>query len=234
MPHTPANYVHHGPWDDNIKLEARYRSIIKLYRKVFKLKSIPKDTQYWTMCGAHYKRNNPIMGELGHMTESGLILPDQFFGVDKEEKVIDLNKSFFPHITWIHGDFLKVMCNHIIDHKFNPSIINYDGVMQPRYGVDYLRKILRTIDNNVPNKLLVVCNFVLKNPYNKNLEFTIDDIINELMKIFWIRDHWTIYPNGFEYKHNKTEMGTVVFIKDTHNVDEINYTKGRDLFWRKD
>jgi len=236
MPHTLSNYVNHGPWDDNIKIEARYKTIIEMYRKVFEVESIPKEAQYWTMCGAHYNRNKSIMGELGNLVKSKLILPEQFYGVDKEEKIINTNRKLYPNINWINNDFLKAISKQIIKKQFNPAIINYDGVMQPKYGVDYLKKLFITINNNVSDQLLLISNFVLTNPYTKSkkLTFNINDIIKELMDIYWIPDYWYIYPQGFKYKHNQTQMGTIVFIKEKHEPGVVQYTQEKNNFWRKD
>ena len=235
MRNTQPNYVHSSPWDDDIKVEARYKTIIKIYRKVFRRLSIPEDSEYWTMCGAHYTRTSSIMGELGHLVNSNLIHPDQFYGVDREEKVIKTNAKYYPHIKWIHGDFLETICKRIIDKQFNPSIINYDGVMQPKYGSDYLKKIMKTIDNGVKNELLLISNFVLKNPYtfSEKSEFQVNDIFDILLKEYWIPDHWSVYPQGYPYKHGKTQMGTVIFIKKPHDPLNITYTKGRNLLWKE-
>jgi len=232
MPHTPSNYVKHGPWDDDVKIEARYKTIIDVYRNVFKLQSIPDDKQYWTMCGAHYKNDAPLKGEFGCLTDSKLIHPQQFYGVDREEKIIETNRNYYPDVKWIHGDFVDIMNKYASKKQFVPSIINYDGIMQPRYGVDYLKKIIITIDGNVPERILLVANFVLTNPYNrsKDLIFSLEDIIKRLMKIHWLQDYWSILRKGFYYKHKSTTMGTIVFIKDSHEIGRFVYTKNKNNY----
>jgi hypothetical protein len=232
MPHVPSNYVHHGPWDDEVKIEARYKTIIDIYRKIFKSDSIPKDKQYWTMCGAHYKNDGPLKGELGCLDESKLIDPTQFYGIDREEKIIEINKNYYPHIKWIHGDFVDIINKYINKNQFKPSIVNYDGIMQPKYGVDYLKKIIMTIDGSVPDKLLLIANFVITNPYNrsKELVFNLEDIVKRLMKIHWLQDQWNIIRKGFFYKHNSTTMGTIVFVKDPHKIGEFKYTKTKNNY----
>lgn len=232
MPHTPSNYVDHGPWDDDVKIESRYKTIIDLYRKIFKSESIPEGKQYWTMCGAHYKNNAPLKGEFGCLIDSGLIKPQQFYGIDREEKIIEINKKYYPNINWIHGDFVDTMNHYISKKQFFPAIINYDGIMQPKFGVDYLKKIIITIDGNIPDEILLIANFVLTNPYNrsKELVFNLEDIVKRLMKVHYLQDQWSIIRKGFYYKHKATTMGTVVFIKDPHEIGKFTYTKDKNNF----
>lgn len=232
MRHIPANYINHCLWDDAVKIESRYKTIIEIYRRIFKSEVIPKDKQYWTMCGAHYKNNGPLKGELGCLDESKLINPDQFYGVDREEKIIEANKNHYPNIKWIYGDFVDIISKYISRDQFNPAIVNYDGIMQPKYGVDYLKKIIMTIDSNVSEKVMIVANFVITNPYNssKDLVFSLEDIVRRLMKVHWLQDQWNIIRKGFFYKHSRTTMGTIVFIKDPHKIGEFKYTKDKNNY----
>jgi len=236
MPNSKVpNYVLASPWDCEIKQEARQATIVKLYHKVFG-DSIPKDKQYWTMAGAHFdKDGQPLIGELGQILNNDLIIKTQYYGVDRELSIIEKNKQLFPSVNWIHGDFVEVMTEHCVKGSFNPAIINYDGVMQPKYGTKYLKLILRLIDYNYEDVVMLISNFVLVNPYRKceMLSYTIEDTLNQLMKIYTIPDHWSVVPHAYEYggfSHtSRSQMGVIVFIKRKHNIKKLQFSKTRDL-----
>jgi len=233
MPNSSQpNYVLNCDWDCTAKVQSRIITIIHLYRDIFGVVSIPKGKQYWTMCGAHFNAHGDLDGELGHLLKSGLIRPHQFHGVDREAIIIQRNSDMFPRVKWYHGDFLEVMESRT---NFNPAIINYDGVMQPRFGVRYLKSILKFIDHNIEDELLMIANFLLTNPYtyNEKLTFSIEDTIKELSSIYWIPDHWEIIPQAYTYKRGRGSnslMGIVMFIKNKHDMNNISITKNRRIF----
>lgn len=232
------NYVTHAQWDCIEKIRSREIAIIDLYRHVFGEQSIPGDCQYWSMCGAHFNgvgnERRQLKGELGHLCESKLIHHKQYIGVDKEKLIIDENRNMLPDMNWIKGDFLDTMERAIYEHKFNPAIINYDGVMQPKYGTQYLKKILKMVDYNVSRELMLVANFVLLNPYSdpkKVYQFSIMDTIESLASIYWIPDHWDVFPRAYQYtspsRNGNSVMGIIVFVKHEHNPKKIKWTDNR-------
>lgn len=236
MPHSQIpNYIRAGPWDCIEKKFARSLTIINVYRQLFE-KQIPEDKQYWSMCGAHFDKNRlPILGELGHLLENELIEKHQFFGVDRESSIIESNRKLFPEVNWIHGDFKDTMESYLLDGRFNPAIINYDGVMQPRFGVRYLKKIMKLLDCNFTDEVLLVSNFVLMNPYSRSdsLRFTIHYTLNELSSVYWIPDHWRILSKAYVYsgvsRRDNAQMGVIMFVKSKHNIKHITFTKDRKI-----
>lgn len=215
------SYIDKARWDAPEKFSARFEALIEMYRESFGVSSIPKDGQFWTLCGSQFRKGLEIFGELAHLLYEYLIRLDQYFGVDRELEIINQNKQFWPTANWIHGDFLKVMENAVMDGKFKPSIINYDGVMQPINSSQYLKKILDLIDYNVPGELMLVANYVLTNPYICNtgrLKFSVHDILEELRKVYNMPEHWSVHPESFEYKHTRANMGIIVFIKQKHDI----------------
>lgn len=226
--HIPK-YVTDCEWDSIAKVQSRIITIIDLYRQVFKRNSIPDDKQYWSMCGAHFNRDGPLKGELGHLTETGLISPTQFNGVDRELSIIEANQDLHPDINWFHGDFLEVMEEEYLEGRFNPVIINYDGVMQPKRGSSYLKDIMKFIDHNISDELLLIANFILINPYTfeEKYQYTIHDAIKALKDIYWIPKHWGTMHQAYVYpgssKNNRTEMGMIMFIKEKHNPSETQF-----------
>lgn len=232
-----SNYDINPNWDTVQKKEARRCSVIVPYHILTGRESLPKYKQYWTMCGAHYQVEDghilPSPGELGQLISGKLITPSQWRGVDREQTVIDNNKSFSPDVWWKCGDFYDVMKAECANGKFNPGLINYDGVMSPKYSVPYLVKIMSLIDYNVHDSLVLIANFVLKNPYRTNLTSKPQAVFSILKKHYAFPDHWKILPLHWNYrggasKHSSSGMGTFVFLKDKHN-GQSRYTKGRNL-----
>jgi len=232
MPHNQLpNYIRAGPWDSIGKKNARELTIINTYRHFFN-KQIPSDKQYWSMCGAHFDVNGkPLLGELGFLLKRGLISKDQYFGVDREASIINKNRELFPDINWIEGDFLDSMETHLYNENFNPAIINYDGIMQPKFGSRYLKQILKFVDYNISNKLLLLSTFILTNPYSgaEKLTFTIQDAMKEIASIYWIPDHWTVIPQAYVYSGMTSKVGVIIFIKDKHDLNNITFTKNRKI-----
>jgi len=236
MPHSQIpNYIRAGPWDCIEKKVSRRLTIIDVYRQFFQ-EQVPENKQYWSMCGAHFdKDGRPILGELGYLLENGLIQKHQYFGVDQELSIIENNRKLFPDINWVHGDFKDVMEQFYLNGKFNPAIINYDGVMQPRFGVHYLKKILKFLDYNFRDELLLVSNFVLVNPYSKSdkLKFTIQYTLDELFSIYWIPDHWKILPKAYLYSGvsqvDESQMGVIMLVKGKHDIRHITFSKNRKI-----
>jgi len=233
--HKDPNYVAASPWESKPKQIARELTIVDSYKKVFGQK-IPKDKQYWTMCGAHFDKDElPLSGEFGQVVNKNLIDSSQFYGVDQEESIINKNRKLFPDTKWMHGDFVDTMLSHSLSGNFNPAIINYDGVLQPVYGSRYLKKIMKLLDWNFDKEVLLVANFVLKNPYRNDdkLSFSVNDTIKELAKIYFFPDHWSIIPEAYVYSGHSTksnsQMGVVMFIKQKHDINNIQITPNRRL-----
>ncbi len=236
MTNKIPSYVNNAKWDCIEKKHSRIITIIDLYKSIFKQKSIPKNSQYWSMCGAHFNKNGPITGEFGHLYKSKLINQSQYNGVDREKSIIKTNKKIYPNVNWIHGDFYDTIESMVIKDDFNPSIINYDGVMQSKYGMLYLKKILTLIDNNVSNKLMLISNFVLTNPYTSKCssninKFTVNETIDLLISNYLLPDHWNIYPQCYTYisksRNSCCTMGIIIFIKKKHDINDIKFTKNR-------
>ena len=222
-----SNYVKKPKWDTASKVESRLYSVIKPYRQLTGRRSLPADKQYWTMCGAHYEvKDDGIQaarGEMGQLVDSGLITSSQWRGVDRESVVVENNKRLYPETQWFCGDFKEQLVQACVRGKFNPGIINYDGVMGPKFGLSYLRSIMLLIDANVTGELFMSANFVLRSPYRKDLSFDPMKVVSTLVdKYYVVPDHWTIVPRFWHYrggasKSSQTRMGTFIFVKKAHN-----------------
>ena len=229
MPHTQPNYVHNATWDAGPKVESREITIIEFFRFFYELVSIP--FQYWTMAGSHTRRGEQIMGEADQLLKKKLILPYQYYGVDREEEIIKCNREVHPELNWIHDDFYEAIRKAILAGTFNPSIINYDGVIQPKYSSQYLKRLLTLLDYNISNEVMLVTNFVLTNPYSrsKKLNFNIEDAIEELNKMYAIPDHWHVYKKSYRYTQSQADMGVLIFLKESHNIHKFTFTRNREI-----
>lgn len=228
-----SNYIKTPRWDDPQKVSSRSEAIILPYRRYFG-ESIPRDKQYWTMCGAHFDEQGKLDGEHGQLVKEGLIQSEQFHGVDIEEYIIENNRKHYPDVNWLCGDFRDAMVQASIEGRFNPAIINYDNVMQSKNSVKYLKRIFSFIDNNVHGELLLVANFMLNNPYHSNegsFRETGSETIDKLLSIYMFPDHWSVHPTYYEYpgtdKRSKSWLGMFAFIKQSH--EHIVRTANRRL-----
>jgi hypothetical protein len=176
------------------------------------------------MCGAYLDAESE--GEFQQICSAGLIKPEQFYGVDTESKIIEKNKKILPNIKWINGDFRETMLDYSIEENFNPAIVNYDGVMQKKFGAEYLRKIMKLIDANVNDKMLLLANFVMKSPYRKSEVTKAEDIIRDLKMIYVFPNHWSICPDCYYYNgsgaRSHSLMCTFGFIKKTHTTNKYS------------
>lgn len=122
--------VDHISWGCPKKKTARLETIIKPYRKYIGQK-LPPNKQYWTMCSDCTNKHGQLdQGcEFSQMVNEGLITPNQFYGVDIEEKYIESNKILDTDAHWIWDDFYYAMRESYNNNMFNPGIVNYDTIL---------------------------------------------------------------------------------------------------------
>lgn len=236
MPHSKQpNYLVASTWTGADKTNARTITIIDTYKEVFG-SSIPFNRHYWTMCGAHFDINlNPVHGELNQLLDTSLIEKPQFCGVDREVTIIEKNKKLYPLIQWFHGDFYETMESAAIRGDFNPAIINYDGVMQPRYGAQYIIKIFKLLDRMFEGEVLLITNFVLANPYNgsEKVTYTIEETLDIIITSHKFPDHWSVLPFAYTYggysKLSNAQMGVLGFVKKRHEIRKMRYSSNREV-----
>jgi len=211
------NLTQYPLWNCPKKIEAREQSIILSYREFFNRQSIPKDKQYWTMCGSYDDhKGSPIKGEFHQLEKAGLISSNQFHAVDINLTIIEQNKKHYPKLNWYQGDFLKKMKNQCISGSFNPAIVNCDNVRLIGQGVPYLVSLLMFLEHNSDN-VMVVSNLMLNHPYHKSIISSGNDIIHKLIEFYNYSEKWKLFPYYYKYKGTgtkaKTWMGTLLFIK---------------------
>lgn len=232
------NYSTNPHWNTARKVASRKDSIIEPYRQFFG-PCLPPDTQYWTMCGAHYTgeegQEEGIDGEFGQLVAEGLFLdPSQFHGIDHNPYIITKNRQFYPGVNWHCGDFLRVLkeyyCNN--EDTCKPAIINFDNVREPPRGAAQLREIISFVDSNLGGPLMLTSNFLMHNPRAPLRVYDPIEVINRLAPS--LADHWSVYPYYYSYiggaaEQSRSMMGTFIFVKQEHSGRPV-YTEGRSLF----
>ncbi len=230
MPRGYTNYIDNPHWDTPRKIESRADSVLLPYQ-IFFGKQLPTKRQHWTLCGAHYTKDesglHKAKGEYGQLTQAGLIQPHQFIGVDQSEQIVETNRRLYPDVTWLHGDFLDTMRQAAVDGNFNPGIINYDGVREPRLAARDLRGIFKLVDYNVQGPLLFLANVVLRGTYRTKQAHSGSEVTDAVMQRYIFADHWSICPFYYQYQGGASlkrqhvtrvsEMGVFIFIKREHS-----------------
>lgn len=162
------------------KLEARFQTIIKSYRDHYKIQSIPKNTQYWSICG----RCSYEMGKMeencepDQLIKSKLIQPNQFYGIEINPDIYQFNMASNNKIHWFLGDFYDQMVEYSNHNNFNPSIVNADMLLMPKYGAEYFSRIMHFLTTST-KKVMLVGNFIAE---HRHFRFGIKDIVSGLQK----------------------------------------------------
>jgi len=214
------------------KRHARSVTIIEKYRENFS-ESLPEEKQYWTLCGRSGSRCRKSGGtlpylikgcELDQILEVGLIKSGQFFGVERESVIYEVNQRV-SGANWIHGDFLNSLREAAYRGEFNPGVVNYDSVQRPTTNPTYLASILKLIVDAGIRNVLVVANTILRS--RKLCKLEPEDILKSLiseasMEYAWNKAQWEKAPLRldnwcYEYdgtgEDSTTLMGTVVFVR---------------------
>jgi len=201
------------------KLEARQQTIINVHRKLFG-NSIPKDKQYWSICGRCSYENGKLVNlcEPDQLIKAKLIRPQQFYGVEIEPTIYQFNKNSNRDINWLLGDFYDTMVEYSNHNKFNPAIINCDMLLMPKCGVEYLSRILHFITSLKIKNVMIVCNMIMK---TRQHVAKAEDIISGLEKESCFQASmnecdWKIYNQFYWYNgtgKTRTKMGTIILFK---------------------
>lgn len=189
------------------KQEARNDTI-----KSFRSSLVGTSLQYWTLAGPCGRAGKIKAGsELDWATREGLIEPHQFHGVDCSQLVTDRNRSLPGN--WYCGDFFETLRDC---EKLQPGLINYDSMLMPARGAEYLARILYLVRDF--RDLVVVGNFVIRNRYYCAER---SDVLRQLQReplyqAAWRTNHWSMPTKGHAYEYpgsggkGKTVMLSIV------------------------
>lgn len=202
-------------WSCKNKQDARQNTIIDLYRLYF-CNALPSVKQYWTTCGLCF---NTPGSELDQMLQSGLITPEQFYGVDRKEDIIEQNKKLVDS-HWFHGDFIDQIQ---LAEDFNPGIIDVDIIHLKKKGSVYLGRLLSYLTDIDVSDFMVVANMMLCNPHHGIEIYDGNEIIEEMSKVnsfqyAWLSGKWRLHPDRFEYVGQqygtRTILASYIFIRE--------------------
>lgn len=165
--------------------------------------------QYWSMAGLC---DGPGC-ELAQVLDAGVIVPDQFHGVEIDHDIYQRNLAAYPGVAWHYGDFFQVM-RWFPD--FNPGLVNADLIQTVDTAADYIAKIMHLIS---PFDVTLVANFVLQcRAYPlKDANYVLNRLARCQQFRWAMRNGWTYDGRCYQYEgtgeRSKTVMGTFVFVK---------------------
>lgn len=209
-------------WSNPRKITAREDTIISLYSKRYKLKSIPAKEQYWTMCGklTDDSGDENKNSEFCQVTNCGLIKPKQFYGVEIQENIFEINKKIYPKLNIYHGDFFWTMNNAANEGWFNPAIVNADTIFLQKKAAVYIAKIIYLLSELPKKNIMLIANVVLDHPYKGNRKKDINLFLKYLsvekkwkdcFHLWDFQEHCYVYAGN--NSRNKTDMCSYVFFK---------------------
>lgn len=206
------------------KFKARKDTIINIYRELF-FDKLSHDKQYWTLAGPCFNENNELgnNSEIYQLTQSKLILTEQYHGIDNSKEIIEKNKQVVPKANFYHGDFITQLQIQSEEDNFNPGIIHADYTRLKETVTQDTSNIVYLIERKNISNVMIVMNFPWNNPYSGKFKgnITPQDVIkllqqNQRFNCSW-NDQWYIYPQCYTYggtgEHSKTTMVTFVLIK---------------------
>jgi hypothetical protein len=182
-----------------IKAHARLENI-KKFKEFTGLTSIPPQKQYWTLCARQPKTPG---AEIIQLVNEGFLSKKQFYGVDCDQGIIDLNKQDHPEANWFCGQWDEV----IEDKSFDPAMVYLDTTSLA--GHDVAVKMTVSTMLLVRAGTLLAVNVMLNNPRSKE-SFPQDLFIRFLSREFPSSEfkHWgPKFPN---YEYNATGRTTMI------------------------
>lgn len=209
-------------YNNPIKIKSRQDTIIDQYQLLFQ-SSIPEDEQYWTMCN-HVHYDMSLEGkELGQILDSNLIKPEQFHGVEIRPEIhvknLEILDKYPIHVY--NGNILDVMQSNFQERNFNPAIVNLDMMWEPHVAMHELAlDTIQFLTECLPNKrIMLVLNFVAKpwcSPHKWTGQESLEMMLEEpYLKECFANGWWSMSDKAYEYKAQKTDMITVLMIKES-------------------
>ena len=205
-------------WSCPKKTTARQETIINQYREHYGY-SLPVDAQYWSMSGqCGTSDGSPMTGcELNQLISSDIITEKQFYGVEIQRDIFEVNQKAYPNANWYNEDFLNAMINA---DNFNPAIVNADLIQTPETGSLYISKCMDFLSQFSLN-IMFIANFIIQMRHYdlKNGDYVIRSVNqqplfqNAMNNGNWIFDNKFYKYNGTGSEKSKISMGTFIFRK---------------------
>lgn len=200
------------------KREARELTIIQAFRNATGLQQIPRERQYWTLCGPLVLEGSLIAGcEYDQVLSSGVLhSPSQFHGVERKRDVHQANQALLPGPNLYLGEIHAVLEEALSRGALAPAIVNLDTFYEPRKAVALLGSVLDIL-NHVEGPTLVVLNTILRRK-EWSRYYTFEDVVSEVNRDPFCKSQlsygWVESGLGYEYQGKgkaRVTMGTVVY-----------------------
>lgn len=195
-----------------VKRKARARNM-RIFRRLTGLKSIPKSSEYWTLCASQPPKDGKSTSEIVQLSKDGFLSPGQFHGVDREKSLIQQNKKWHPKAHWYAGEWSDV----IRDNDFNPAMIYLDTISF--INTDSTAKLAAFTMPLCPQGTVMIVNAMMNDPRSRR-RFDHRDIIALMCKHMgsFELDKWKKAVECFDYNATGyTNMMSLILFKDGEN-----------------
>jgi hypothetical protein len=206
-------------WGDPKKIQARQDTILTPYRNFYHRHGIPKNRQYWTMCGQCASAKGELIKgcELDQMVREKLIVPNQFHGSEIVLEIHEVN-SMVPEAYWHNKDFYQAMVEASNRDDFNPAVVNIDTISMTKEGALQIAKIMSFLSKLNIRRVMVIANIILQIRSHFSSNQKTMDFLKELLPFQFAMSNggWHIYDRGYVYSGtggNNTTMGTIIFYR---------------------
>lgn len=203
-------------WNEK-KQSARQATVINVYRQYFGEK-VSDGKQYWTLSGQCADEQGDIVSgcELDHVIRAGLIVPEQFHGVDRLKYVYEFNQRV-QGPNWYRDDLFLALKRSDNNGTFNPAVLNYDSLCMPRRGIPYFGKLLNFLAERDVHNVLAVGNLILRNPNDGRCQFNDEEFVgyflrSRLMKQVF-RGGWQLHLDAYKYHNQETWMRSIFLVR---------------------
>lgn len=145
---------------------------------------LPKNLQWWSMCGQCADEKGDYRGSEPHqLVSSGFLEPRQFWGVELNAGILTYNKKYVDFGYWRCGDVNEVMRVQSVKQNksgrsaWRPGVINLDTTMMPAAAANMLARTMLHVSETVPHEVLVILNMVVRHRHHVG---TTDDLVSAL------------------------------------------------------
>lgn len=191
-------------YENEQKLNARKENV-RLYRELTGLQSIPEGRQYWTLSSL---QSTTPESEINQMVDLGFIVKEQFWGVDREQDLVLLNRKNHPEAHFPDaGEWEDVILEQ---ENFNPALIYLDTLNEAgRISLDLTAYTMPLCKN--PGTVILV-NVAQSSRFHGVVDS--DEFLAGLQKsVPGFKRDWQVHDQCFDYCGSVTTMRTYAFCR---------------------
>lgn len=198
-------------------------TVVQAYRNLTGKRAIPKDRQFWTLCGPMADADGDLQPncELNHILRSGLISrASQFYGVERDKRIHEANiravrlAKIRPKLHF--GEMHTVLAVALQRGDLCPAIVNLDTYHEPTKAARLLGMVLHLL-NHVPGPTMVVLNVVVDAAWRgrrHSLDALTKAVQSDLFCMAQLEHGWVDSEVGYFYNGiSNYKMGTAIFFQ---------------------